>query len=132
MGEHQSLIVRHPVLRVLFGSAGDFAFHSRLVALEKREVVTEDQKFRDFQFALRRQLQGLRGLCEPVEEKIVDGKTSVREWDVRIEPYGLLGCLNPPFILAGAECDPTRDNARGVRIARIRLCPRFESLQLLL
>ena len=40
--------------------------------------------------------------------------------------------LNPPFIFAGAVCDPTRDNAGGVSIARIRLCPRFESLQLLL
>ena len=55
-------MVRHPVLRVLSGSASDFAIHSRLVALQKREVVTDDQKFRDFQFALRRPLQGLRGL----------------------------------------------------------------------
>ena len=125
-------MVRHPVLRVLSGSASDFALHSRLVALQKREIVTDDQKFRDFQFALRRPLQGLRGLCEPVEEKIVDGKTRIREWDVRIEPDGLLGGLNSPFILAGTECDPTRDNAAGVSIARIRLCPRFESLQLLL
>jgi len=48
MREHQSLIVRHPVLRVLSRSASDFAFHSRLVALKKREVVTLDQIFRDF------------------------------------------------------------------------------------
>jgi hypothetical protein len=46
-GEHQSLIVRHPVFRVLFGSARDFAIHSRLVALEKREIVTGDQYCRE-------------------------------------------------------------------------------------
>ena len=62
----------------------------------------------------------------------MERNTPIREWDVRIEPYGLLSGLNPPFIIAGAECDPTRDNAGGVSIARIRLCPRFESLQLLL
>src|SRR5262249_14100610 len=72
------------------------------------------------------------GLGEPVEVNIMDGKTRIREWDVRIEPHGLLRGLNSPFILAGAPCDPTPDNARRVSIARIRLCPRFERLQLLL
>ena len=75
-GEHQGLIVRHPVLRMLSASARDFALHSRLVALEKRQVVTGDQKFRDFQFALRRPLQDIRGLREPVQEKIVNCQTA--------------------------------------------------------
>ena len=75
-GQHQSLVVRHPVLRLLSGSASDFAVHSRLVALEKREIVAGDQKFRDFQFALCSPPQSIRGFREPVEEKIVDSKSS--------------------------------------------------------
>jgi hypothetical protein len=70
-GQHQSLMVRYPVLRMLSGRASNFPVHSSLVAFQKREVVPYDQKFRDFQFALRRQLQGLRRLFEPVEEKTV-------------------------------------------------------------
>ena len=70
-GEHQGLIVRHPVLRLLSASARDFAVHSRLVSLEKRQVVTGDQKFRDFQFALRRPPQDIRGLREPVQKKVM-------------------------------------------------------------
>ena len=102
--------MRHPVFRVLRGRARDFAFHSRLVALEKRQIVTGDQHFRDFQFALRGPPQGIRGLCVAVEEKIVVSHR-IPEWHVRIYPNGLFGRLNSPFILARTECDPPRRNA---------------------
>jgi len=52
----------HPVLdAVLPACARNFVLHSRLVALKKREVVTEDQKFRDFR-AVRDLLGARRGL----------------------------------------------------------------------
>src|SRR6516164_5959646 len=85
-GEHESLMVRNLVLRVPFWSASDFALHSRLVALQKREIVTIDQKFRNFEFALCAQPQAVRGLREPVETQIVD--SDIRVWirDRPIEP----------------------------------------------
>src|SRR5215472_15543429 len=112
------------------GGANDFSFHACLVTLKKRQVVTFDHKFRNFLFALRRLPQGIRGLCEPVEEQVVDSQTSIPKWGVRTEPNGLLSRLNPQFILAGAPRGPTRNNARGHEIARIGLLPRFEGLQL--
>src|SRR6516165_10570676 len=100
-GEHESLMVRNLVLRVLFWSASDFALHSRRVALQKREIVTIDQKFRNFELALCAQPQAVRGLREPVETQIVNSDCRVWKWDRPIEPDGLLGGLNSPFILAG-------------------------------
>jgi hypothetical protein len=102
-GEHESLMVRDLVLRVLFWSASDFALHSRLVALQKREIVTIDQKFRNFEFALCAQPQAVRGLREPVETEIIDSDSPVWKWRGPIEPDGLLGGSNSPFILAGTE-----------------------------
>ena len=87
-GEHESLMVRNLVLRVLFWSASDFALHSRLVALQKREIVTIDQKFRNFEFALRAQAQAVRGLREPVETEIMDSDSRVWKWHGPIEPDG--------------------------------------------
>src|SRR5215469_3801541 len=102
-GEHQSLMMRYRVLYGRSGSASDFALHSRLVALEKREVVADDQKFRNFEFALCAQPQAVRGLREPVETEIIDSDSRVWKWHGPIEPDGLLGGLNSPFILAGTE-----------------------------
>src|SRR5436305_254931 len=102
-GEHQSLMMRHRVLYVRAGNASDFALHSRLVALQKREIVTIDQKFRNFQFALCAQPQAVRGLREPVETEIMDSDSRVWKWHAPIEPDALLGGLNSPFILAGTE-----------------------------
>ena len=70
--------------RCCSAGARDFALHSRLVALKKREIVTEDQKIRDFQLALRGSPQAIRCLPEPVKEDIVQSETVVREWVVRI------------------------------------------------
>jgi hypothetical protein len=57
--EHQGLVMPHPVLdAVLPAGARNFVLHSRLVALKKREVVTEGQKFRDFRAV--RDLPGAR------------------------------------------------------------------------
>ena len=75
---------------MLSAGARNFALHFRLVALKKPEIVTEDQKFLDFQFALRGSLQGLRCLPEPVKEDIVQSETAVSEWIVRIQPNVLL------------------------------------------
>src|SRR5215471_9856825 len=103
-GEHESLMVRNLVLRVLFWSASDFALHSRLVALQKREIVTIDQKYRSFEFALcAAQPQAVRGLREPVETEIIDSGIQVWSWPGPIESDGHLGGLNSPFILAGTE-----------------------------
>ena len=55
---------------------------------------------------------------------------SIRVWHVRIQPNGLFGGLNCPFILARTESRPPRHNAQGDGIARIRLRPRFQSLHL--
>src|SRR5215831_15796027 len=131
-GEHQSLMMRYRVLYGRSGSASDFALHSRLVALQKREIVTNDQKFRNFDLALCAQPQAVRGLREPVETEIVGSNSRVWKWAGHIEPDGLLGGLNSPFVLSVIECDPTPENAPWISITRIRLCPRFESLQLLL
>jgi hypothetical protein len=70
-GEHHSLVVRHPVLHMLFASARDFAFHSSLINLKKSQVITGDQKFRHFQFAIRGPLQTIRGFRKPVQKKVV-------------------------------------------------------------
>ena len=78
-------MVRHLVLGVLSGSARDFAVHSRLVALQKRQVVTVAQHLRDFQLVVRGPLQGIRGLSEPVERKIVGGKTLIRQRVAAVE-----------------------------------------------
>src|SRR6516225_12325740 len=102
-GEHESLMVRNLVFRVLFRSASDFALHSRLVALQKREIVTIDQKYRTFEFALCAQPQAVRGLREPVETEIMGSDSPIWHWQAPIEPDGLLGGLNSPFILAGTE-----------------------------
>jgi hypothetical protein len=92
---------------MLSASARDFAVHSRFVALEKRDEVTEDQRFRHFQFAFRRPLQGLRSFRKPVQEEIVKSQ-KVPKWGVRIQPKGLLRSLNPPFVLARAHRPPAR------------------------
>jgi hypothetical protein len=83
--EHQGLIMPHPVFdAVLSAGARNFVLHSRLVALKKREIVTEDQKFLDFQFALRGSPQDIRCLPEPVKEDIVQSETVVPECIVRV------------------------------------------------
>ena len=70
----------HPVLdAVLSAGARNFVLHSCLVAFKKREIVTEDQKFREFQFALRSSPQDIRCLPEPVKQEIVLSETAVRE-----------------------------------------------------
>src|SRR5215471_17032137 len=117
-GEHESLMVRNLVLRVLFWSASDFALHSRLVALQKREIVTIDQKFRNLELALCAQPQDVRGLRELVETQIVDSDSRVWKWYGPIEPDGLLGSLNSPFILSFSIGAPTPENALGVTITR--------------
>src|SRR5262252_8626103 len=110
-------MMRHLLLRMLSGSASDFTLHPCLIAVKKSKVVTGGEKIRAFELPFRGHLEGLGGLCEAVEEKIVESNASPRGCDARIELCGLLRGLNSPFILAGTECDPTRDNAGGVCIA---------------
>src|SRR5262249_18299041 len=110
-GENQRLMVRHLVFDMLFRGASDFSFHACLVTLTKCQVVTLDHKSRKFKFAPRRLPQGIRGLGEPVEPEVVVSETSIPVC-VPSEPNGLLSRLNPPFILAGASSDPTRNNSR--------------------
>ena len=71
LGKHHGLIVRHPVLDMLSASAHDFALHSGAVAVDKRQIVTGDKKFRDFQFPRRRPLQDDGRFCKAVQEEIV-------------------------------------------------------------
>src|SRR5262249_24012659 len=84
-GEHQSLIGRHPGLHARSQSWSDFAVHSRLIALEKREVVTEDQKLRKLDVAGRSLPQGILGLREAVETEIIDSDSRVWTCVGRIE-----------------------------------------------
>ena len=105
------------------GSASDFAFHSRLVAREKREIVTGDQKLREFQFALRSPLQGIRSLCEPVEAKDCGWPHVIREWRCPdLAEWPSRRCLNSPFILAGAAVRPIPPIMPRRRISRGYVC----------
>src|SRR6185437_4025775 len=90
---------------------------------------TEDQKVRDFQLARRRTPQGIRGFRKSVQKEIVYGR-NIRKRVVRIQPSGFLSRLNAFFVLARALRSPARQNGIGEPIARIRLRPRFEVLQL--
>jgi len=63
-----------PRARRRYGSARDFAIHSRLVDFKKRHLVPGDQKLRNFHFAVRGSLQDTRGFSKPVHLKIVCGK----------------------------------------------------------
>src|SRR5947209_3770460 len=113
---------------MLSAGALDFTFHSRLVALEKSEVVTGDQIWRDFQFALSGAPQDFRRLREAIEQPIMQSQ-SVREWVVRIQPEGRLGRLNSLFILARAQRAPARHNGESYLVPRIGLRPQFERLK---
>ncbi|MFL6450495.1 MAG: hypothetical protein ACJ746_22870 [Bryobacteraceae bacterium] len=64
LGEHHGLVVRHPVLDMLSSSAYDLALHPGAVVVDKRQVVTGDEKFRDFQFPRRSPLQN-EGAASP-------------------------------------------------------------------
>jgi hypothetical protein len=55
----------------------DFAFHPRLVTLEKRQVVAVDQKIRELHLALRDSPQRILGFYEPAKRHIVDSKTII-------------------------------------------------------
>src|SRR5262245_43772309 len=129
--EHQSLIVRHPVLSVLGGSASDFPIHSRLVAPEKCEIVTCDQHFRELQLAPGRTTQRTLSLCKPVQRSVMTGD-GIPKRHIRKSANHFFAYLNCSVILACAHCDPAAHNRYGVEIVGISLDPRFESLQLLL
>ena len=110
---------------MLSGSASDFPFHSRLVTLQKRQVVTVAQHLRDFQLCGPRPRCKASAACaNRSRERLLAGKTLISERVAPVQPHGLLGCLNPPFILAHAPCDPTPRSGQAPQIiARIRLCP---------
>ena len=101
----EALAEAHPDPYTALG--GPLAFHRRVVALQKREVVTEDQISRRFQFALRRPPQGSRGFVEPAQTAIVRRNTLIRRPVVQIQSKGFFGPLNSPLILAGAKSDPS-------------------------
>src|SRR5262245_24462887 len=101
----------------------DFAFHPLLVTLEKREIVTADQKVWEFQLALRRPLQHGCGFHKPAKPKIVGGKTGVSRRGVGSQSKSSFGCLNTSLILGGTHRAPSAQHAPGVEIPGIGLRP---------
>ena len=125
----KSIEVGDQVFRVGFSQAqSHFPFHSRLVASQKGDVVSLDQKVRHFQFALGGSLQGGLGFRLAVEELIAPGKHVISEDNVRIELDNFLGFFDRLFVFAQDRVNRPRQESVGHMIARIGLRPQLTGL----
>src|ERR1035438_3316528 len=92
MGQDKSLVVGNRVFRSGFSpTQGHLAVHFRFVTSQKGQVVSLDQKVREFQLALGCPLIAGLGFSEAVQELIAGGKIYVWEDKVGMQPEGPLG-----------------------------------------
>src|SRR5436190_15230023 len=100
-GQDKSLTVCDPVFRLWFSlSPCHFPFHPCLVALQKRDVIPEDQAFGGFQFAFRGSLQGVLCLSRTVKTEIAECPNNIPGRVVRIESARYACLIDRLLILA--------------------------------
>ncbi len=107
-GEHHRLIVRHPVFDTLSASAHDFALHSGVVTVEKRQVVTGDKKSPGFPVSAPPPAARDRPLPRSDQGKNSESPCAYENGLSGFKLKGLFGCLNSLFVLAGALRAPAR------------------------
>ena len=92
----------HPVFRPALSPGQSYCpVHLLLVALQHRDVVSEDEKDGHFQLALGSALKRALRFGEAVGEKIGQRKTAIRNRKVGIGRDSFLGRFNRSFESAG-------------------------------
>ena len=110
---------------------GDFPVHLLLVALQQRDVVSDDPKHGRFQMAIRGKLKCAVRFGEAVREEIALRKSVVRKRIVGTLRDLLLERVNRSLPSAGPVSGKASQEAQRCRLpitARIGLKPQFESL----
>src|ERR1700751_1279314 len=92
-----------PVLRPRFCPAKSrLPLHPRPITFQESDVVTQEQEFGNFQFALGGSLNALLRFIRAVQIKITIGDVYVSKSRVRINRYRFIGFLDALFILTRA------------------------------
>ena len=97
--QYEPFGVGHPVVRSgLFLSSASFPLHSRLVAFQKGNHVSQDKEIRNFKFALGAlAVAVLSASASAFKRHVADGEIGVSDGEVRVDPESYLGFLDRLF-----------------------------------